>query len=88
MLNFVWHLRGWANNRPVKDTEVAPEHNLGDGGAGVVTIYKRADGKVSTEVDSVTVGNKNNLGHNPRGRQHAHAVFALYIQLYIKGNVE
>ncbi|KAI5300670.1 hypothetical protein KEM56_002285, partial [Ascosphaera pollenicola] len=43
----VWHLRGWANNRLVPDTDVALQHNLGLGGAVVVTLYKRADGKVA-----------------------------------------
>jgi sterol carrier protein 2 len=61
----VWHLRGWANNRLVKDTKVALQHNLGLGGAVVVTVYKRADGKTTTEVDSATVGKLNKLGYNP-----------------------
>lgn len=61
----VWHLRGWANNRLVKDTKVALQHNLGLGGAVVVTVYKRADGKTSTEVDSAAVGKINKLGYNP-----------------------
>ena len=39
----VWQLRGWANNRLVNDMSVALQHNLGLGGAVVVTIYKRAD---------------------------------------------
>jgi len=61
----VWHLRGWANNRLVKDTRVALQHNLGLGGAAVVTVYKRADGKSNTPVDNATVGQKNHLGYNP-----------------------
>jgi len=61
----VWHLRGWANNRLVKDTKVALQHNLGLGGAAVVTIYKRADGKTNTPVDSATIGKLNKLGYNP-----------------------
>jgi len=61
----VWHLRGWANNRLIKDTTVALQHNLGLGGAVVVTVYKRADGKTATPVDDATVGQKNNLGYNP-----------------------
>ena len=43
-----WHLRGWANNRLVDGTKACLQHNLGLGGAAVVTIYKRADGKVSS----------------------------------------
>ncbi|KAF3491969.1 uncharacterized protein GIQ15_01486 [Arthroderma uncinatum] len=61
----VWHLRGWANNRLVKGTDVALQHNLGLGGAVVVTVYKRADGKASTEVSNEEVGKINQLGHNP-----------------------
>jgi sterol carrier protein 2 len=61
----VWHLRGWANNRLIKDTTVALQHNLGLGGAVVVTVYKRADGKSNDKVDDATVGKKNKLGYNP-----------------------
>jgi sterol carrier protein 2 len=61
----VWHLRGWANNRLVDNTTVALQHNLGLGGAVVVTVYKRADGKASKPVDSAEVGKKNKLGYNP-----------------------
>jgi len=61
----VWHLRGWANNRLIKDTRVALQHNLGLGGAAVVTVYKRADGQSNTPVDNATVGKKNKLGYNP-----------------------
>lgn len=61
----VWHLRGWANNRLVEGTTVALQHNLGLGGAVVVTVYKRADGKTCESVDSQTVGQKNGLGYNP-----------------------
>jgi sterol carrier protein 2 len=61
----VWHLRGWANNRLIKDTKYALQHNLGLGGATVVTVYKRADGKAAEPVDSATVGKKNKLGYNP-----------------------
>lgn len=61
----VWHLRGWANNRLIKDTKFALQHNLGLGGAAVVTVYKRADGKTNTAVDSATVGKLNKLGYNP-----------------------
>lgn len=61
----VWHLRGWANNRLVKGTSVALQHNLGLGGAVVVTVYKRADGKTAESVDSQTVAQKTGLGYNP-----------------------
>ncbi|KAH7146453.1 thiolase-like protein [Dactylonectria macrodidyma] len=61
----VWHLRGWANNRATPNTRYCLQHNLGLGGAVVVTVYKRADGKAATEIDSKTVGQHNKLGYNP-----------------------
>jgi sterol carrier protein 2 len=61
----VWHLRGWANNRLVKGTDAALQHNLGLGGAVVVTVYKRADGKVAQPVSNEVVGKINGLGYNP-----------------------
>lgn len=61
----VWHLRGWANNRLVEGTTAALQHNLGLGGAVVVTVYKRADGNKSGPVDSATVAKKTRLGYNP-----------------------
>jgi len=36
----VWHLRGEAGNRQVENANVALQHNLGLGGAAVVTLYK------------------------------------------------
>jgi len=61
----VWHLRGWANNRLVKGTAAALQHNLGLGGAVVVSVYKRADGKENEAVSSEEVGKRNGLGYNP-----------------------
>jgi sterol carrier protein 2 len=61
----VWHLRGWANNRSVPDTKYCLQHNLGLGGAVVVTVYRRADGKAAPKVDSEAVGKANKLGYNP-----------------------
>jgi sterol carrier protein 2 len=61
----VWHLRGWANNRLVQGTTAALQHNLGLGGAVVVSVYKRADGKASDAVSSEEIGKKNGLGYNP-----------------------
>jgi acetyl-CoA acetyltransferase len=37
----VWHLRGTAGERQVPDAKVALQHNLGLGGACVVTMYRR-----------------------------------------------
>ncbi|CAL5873982.1 uncharacterized protein PFLUO_LOCUS8267 [Penicillium psychrofluorescens] len=61
----VWHLRGWANNRLLDGTAAALQHNLGLGGAVVVTVYKRADGKVAAAVPSDVVGKLTGLGYNP-----------------------
>lgn len=61
----VWHLRGWANNRLVKGTDAALQHNLGLGGAAICTVYKRADGKRPHAVPSDVVAKKTGLGYNP-----------------------
>jgi sterol carrier protein 2 len=61
----VWHLRGWANNRLVEGTDACLQHNLGLGGAAVVTVYKRADGKTATPVSDADVAKLTGLGYNP-----------------------
>ncbi|KAG5659321.1 hypothetical protein HG530_012067 [Fusarium avenaceum] len=61
----VWHLRGWANNRAAPNTRYCLQHNLGLGGAAVVTVYKRADGRTAPAVNSTMVGHRNKLGYNP-----------------------
>jgi sterol carrier protein 2 len=61
----VWHMRGWANNRSVKDTKVALQHNLGLGGAVVCTVYKRADGKAAIDISSEEISKITGLGYNP-----------------------
>ncbi|KAL7813799.1 thiolase-like protein [Trichoderma gracile] len=61
----VWHLRGWANNRGVEGTRHCLQHNLGLGGAVVVTVYRRADGEAAPAMDSRAVGEANGLGYNP-----------------------
>ncbi|KAJ9491261.1 hypothetical protein VN97_g1961 [Penicillium thymicola] len=60
-----WQLRGWANNRLVPGTDVALQHNLGLGGAVVVTIYKRADGQVSRPIPDGDISRVSGLGYNP-----------------------
>ncbi|KAK5632613.1 hypothetical protein RRF57_008327 [Xylaria bambusicola] len=61
----VWHLRGWANNRAVPNTKFALQHNLGLGGAAVVTVYARPDRSVAPKMDDAAIGQKNKLGYNP-----------------------
>ncbi|KAI1279844.1 thiolase-like protein [Xylaria sp. FL0933] len=61
----VWHMRGWANNRAVPNTKYALQHNLGLGGAAVVTVYARPDRSVAPKLDDATIGKKNKLGYNP-----------------------
>lgn len=60
-----WQLRGWANNRLVEDSDVALQHNLGLGGAVVVTVYKRADGRKNAKVSDAKVKNSSQFGYNP-----------------------
>jgi sterol carrier protein 2 len=59
-----WQLRGWANNRLVDKANVALQHNLGLGGAVVVNVYQRADGKASTKVSSEEITRSSWLGYN------------------------
>lgn len=61
----VWHLRGWANNRAVPKTKWALQHNLGLGGAAVVTVYRRGDGREAPVLSDEVVGKVNGLGYNP-----------------------
>ena len=61
----VWQLRGWANNRLVDGTRAALQHNLGLGGAVVVTVYKRADGRASKRVEDDEVAKRSGVGYNP-----------------------
>ncbi|KAL8634554.1 MAG: hypothetical protein Q9228_007850, partial [Teloschistes exilis] len=64
----VWQLRGWATNRLVEGARLALQHNLGLGGAVVVTVYERADGKTNTDVDvaaAVAAAAVEGVGYNP-----------------------
>ncbi len=38
-----WQLRGQAEKRQVDGAKIALQHNLGLGGAAVVTAYRKAD---------------------------------------------
>lgn len=59
-----WQLRGMANNRLV-DADVALQHNLGLGGAVVVTIYKRADGKQNRKLTDAEIVGASAFDYNP-----------------------
>ncbi|KAI9680510.1 MAG: hypothetical protein M1817_003950 [Caeruleum heppii] len=61
----VWHLRGWANNRLRPDTRVALQHNLGLGGAVVVTVYKTWDGKAARAKTDEEISRISGVGYNP-----------------------
>ncbi|KAK6347598.1 hypothetical protein TWF718_005436 [Orbilia javanica] len=66
----VWHLRGWATNRLYggdgKGVEFAISQNLGLGGACVVSVLRRADGKEGLKSDGSGPGGwKNHIGYNP-----------------------
>ncbi|CAN6674244.1 hypothetical protein TRVA0_051S00122 [Trichomonascus vanleenenianus] len=62
----VWHLRGWATNRAVENTRHCLQHNVGLGGAVVVTIYKRPDSSVAPQNLSVALSDgRSRLGYNP-----------------------
>jgi sterol carrier protein 2 len=61
----VWQLRGWANNRLAPGANVALQHNLGLGGAAVVSVYKRADGQTSSAASDQDIAKASGLGYNP-----------------------
>lgn len=65
-----WQLRGWANNRLVPDADVALQHNLGLGGAVVVTVYKRADGQKNRLMSDEEVKQVSGIGYNPAVEAH------------------
>lgn len=60
-----WQLRGWANNRLVDDADVALQHNLGLGGAVVINVYKRADGKKNVKMSDEDVKKASQFDYNP-----------------------
>lgn len=55
---------GWANNRLV-DADVALQHNLGLGGAVVINVYKRADGKGNTKRSDQEITKNTQWEYNP-----------------------
>lgn len=63
----VWHLRGWTKSRSVPSTKYCLQHNMGLGGATVVTIYKRLDGKAAPAFNDIKPEDdgRERLGYNP-----------------------
>ena len=61
----VWQLRGWASNRLVSGASSALQHNIGLGGAVVVTVYKRADGGAAEILSDNVVSKRSGVGYNP-----------------------
>lgn len=45
IIELVWQSRGWAGERQVPNVKYALQHNVGLGGAVVVTLYKKANDK-------------------------------------------
>jgi sterol carrier protein 2 len=60
-----WQLRGWANNRLAESPDVALQHNLGLGGAVVITVYKRADGGKAVKMSDEDVKSTSQFDYNP-----------------------
>ncbi|KAL3465659.1 acetyl-CoA acetyltransferase [Aspergillus heterothallicus] len=63
-----WQLRGWARNgRLVDNVGVALQHNIGLGGAIVVSVYRRSDGKTNTTslATDREISSLSGLGYNP-----------------------
>lgn len=63
----VWQLRGWANNRlvSVPAGKLALQQNAGLGGACVVTVLRRSDGRGNEKISDAEVGRLTGLGYNP-----------------------
>lgn len=55
ILELVWQLRNWTGDRQVANAKYALQHNVGLGGAVVITIYKKANNNPS----------KPRVGYNP-----------------------
>ncbi|KAL5114596.1 hypothetical protein ACEQ8H_007501 [Pleosporales sp. CAS-2024a] len=60
-----WQLRGWANNRLVEHARVALQHNLGLGGAVVVSVYRRADGQANVKMSDQDIIQASQFDYNP-----------------------
>lgn len=43
IIELVWQLRHWTGERQVSNVNYALQHNVGLGGAVVITIYKKAN---------------------------------------------
>jgi sterol carrier protein 2 len=49
----------------MENADVALQHNLGLGGAVVVTVYKRADGAANAKVDDDEIRKSSNFAYSP-----------------------
>ena len=49
----------------MEECGAALQHNLGLGGAVVVSVYKRADGGTNRRVEDAVVARESGLGYNP-----------------------
>ncbi|TPX49560.1 hypothetical protein SeLEV6574_g01374 [Synchytrium endobioticum] len=58
-----WQLRGWAGDRQVPGLKIALQHNIGLGGAVVVTIYRKALGDFQAPASYVDP--RQRVGYNP-----------------------
>jgi sterol carrier protein 2 len=83
-LTQVWHLRGWATNRAKPHTKYALQHNLGLGGAVVVTLYRRPD----TSEAPTPEQSKNSQGKFNDGRKWAGYNPAIEARWIAEGELE
>lgn len=63
-----WQLRGLAGKRQVKGAKVALQHNIGIGGAVVVSLYKMGYPQKSRYSRTSQFGHLHKLGPSPFGR--------------------
>jgi sterol carrier protein 2 len=61
----VWQLRGWCGERQVPNLQAALQHNIGLGGAVVVSLYQRPKHIGGVSVDGPSPDPTPRLGYNP-----------------------
>jgi len=67
-LELYWQVRGQADKRQVKDAKIALQHNLGRGGAAVVTMYPKA--QLGRADDRCTAGARRRSRARRRAERH------------------